>query len=168
MANLDLAREAPEKMVFDTLEDTRAGMLWVPESGQHPQPMTHHLDRAAGELWFIAGRSSDLVGAVGEGADARFTLVNKPQDVHLSLAGPLVQVDNVERLRDLWSPVAAAFFEGAAPSDADAILLRLTIREAALWASPGNAVLFGINVLRANAGGSPEDLGHHTVIQIEA
>ncbi|PRY23134.1 general stress protein 26 [Aliiruegeria haliotis] len=168
MPDLDTAREAPEKLVFDALDDTRAGMLWVPASGQHPQPMTHHLERSDGELWFIVNRQSDLVAAVGEGADARFTLVTKAQDVHISFTGALMQVDNPERLRNLWSPVSAAFFEGEAPTESDAILLRMTLREAALWASPSNPVVFGINVLRANAGGSAEDLGFHTVIQIAA
>lgn len=168
MPDLDFARESPEKLIFDTLEDERAGMLWVPESGQHPQPMTHHVDRATGELWFIANRSSDLIAAVGEGAQGRFTVVSKAQDVHLSLVGALMQVDDIGKLRDLWTPVAAAFFEGASPADADAILLRLSLREAALWASPSNPVIFGINVLRANAGFASEELGYHTVIQLAA
>lgn len=168
MPDLDMVRESPEKVVFDALDDTRAGMLWVPASGQHPQPMTHHLERSDGELWFIADQNSDLVAAVGEGADARFTLVTEGQDVHLSLTGALMQVDNPERLRNLWTPIAAAFFEGQDPVDSDAILLRMTLREAAIWASPSNPVIFGINVLRANAGGSTEELGYHTVIQIAA
>jgi general stress protein 26 len=168
MPDLNAARAAPEDLVYDTLEDTRAGMLWVSGSGQHPQPMTHHLDRSARELWFIADRMSDLVAAVGEGADGRFTVVSKAEDVHVSLTGALMQVDNIERLRSLWSPVAAAFFEGASLSESDAILLRLSLREIAVWASPRNPVIFGIKVLRANAGGSSEDLGFHTVIEVAA
>ncbi len=168
MADLDKARDAPETLVFDALEDTGAGMLWVPASGQHPQPMTHHLERDDGELWFIVNRQSDLVAAVGEGAEARFTLVSEAQDIYVSLAGALMQVDNLDRLRKLWTPVAAAFFHGDPPAESDAILLRMTPREAALWASPSNPVVFGINVLRANAGGSTEELGYHTVIQIAA
>ncbi|SFD03532.1 pyridoxamine 5'-phosphate oxidase family protein [Tropicimonas isoalkanivorans] len=164
MPDLDLAREAPHKVVFDTLEDTTAGMLWVEDSRQHPQPMTHFVERDAGELWYITDRNSDLVAAVGQGAQARLTVVSTHQDVYLSLLGPIEQVDNPARLEEMWSPMVSAFFEGANADEADALLLRLTLREAALWASPRNPVVFGLRLLRATAGGSSEDLGFHTVL----
>lgn len=168
MTALDHAREAPEALALDTLEDLQSGMLWVPSSDQHPQPMSHHLDRDSRELWFIAGRNSDLAAAVGQGAEARFTAVSRAQDVHLSLLGPLVQVDSPERLRRLWSPIASAFFDGNGPDETSAVLLRLTPREIALWASPRNPVVFALNILRARASGRDDGLGFHTVLNLAA
>lgn len=169
MADPDTVRRAPEKAVLDTLDDTKAGMLWIEGSGLHPQPMTHHLDRAGGQLWFIADRNSDLVGKVGQGAEARFTVVTKAQDIHLGLVGPMEQVENEDRLSELWAPVATAFFGGESPVAAEsAILLRLTLREAAIWASPKNRVILGLQLLRAGAGGSTEDLGYHTIVDLAA
>lgn len=168
MPDLGHARAEPEKVVFDTLEDTRAGMLWVEGSGQHPQPMTHFTERATGELWFITDRMSDLVAAVGQGAEARYTVVSDPRDVHLSLLGPLEQVDNPARLEEMWSPMVSAFFDGKTAAESDALLLRFTLREAALWASPRNALVFGWRLLRASAGGGSDHLGYHTVLNLAA
>ena len=168
MSDLDLAREAPEKVVFDTLEDTNAGMLWVEGSGQHPQPMTHYTERAKGELWYITDPGTDLVAAVGQGAEARCTVVSREQDVHLGLLGPLEQADNPARLEAMWNPMVAAFFDGKSAAESDALLLRMTLREAALWVSPRNSFVFGLRLLRANAGGSTEGLGFHTVLNLAA
>ncbi|WP_116133984.1 pyridoxamine 5'-phosphate oxidase family protein [Tropicimonas sp. IMCC34043] len=168
MPDLDRAREAPQALVFDTLSATKAGMLWVPRSGQHPQPMAHHFDSDTGELWYIADRMSDLVAAVGQGAEARLTIVSDAEDVHLSLLGPLVQIDNPERLRTLWGPMTGAYFAGKSPDESGAILLRYSPREVALWASPRNPVVFALNALRAQASGDTEALGYHTVITLAA
>ncbi|RYH07715.1 pyridoxamine 5'-phosphate oxidase family protein [Tropicimonas sp. IMCC6043] len=169
MADLDSVRQSPEKAVLDALDATRAGMLHVEGSDLHPQPMTHHLDRVGGQLWFIADRYTDLVGAVGQGAEARFTVTTKAQDIYLSLVGPIEQVENEDRLTELWTPVASAFFDGESPVEAErAILLRLTFREAAIWASPRNPVILGLQFLRAATGGSSDDLGYHTIVNLAA
>ena len=53
--------------LWSQLEDNRVGLLWLPDSGQHPQPMTHFADRDAEALWFITSADTDLVAAVGHG-----------------------------------------------------------------------------------------------------
>lgn len=170
MADLDRARRDPVAVLHAALEDTRAGFLEVVGSGQHPQPMAQTLDPETGELWFITSRTTDLVGAVGQGATGRFIVVNDRQDIHASLVGVLEQVEQSvrpDKLDELWSVVAAAWFEEGR-DDSDVTMLRFVPREAALWASTRNPVVFGLEVMRANVGRDTADLGYHTVIDLAA
>ena len=158
-------REAPRDALFDALADTRTGMLAVEGSGQLLQPMTHHADRATGEIWFITSIETDLVRAVGLGGRAQYCLASKAQDLHASMSGTLEQVDDPEKLDSLWSPFASAWFaEGR--EDPKIILLRLTLLDAELWASSESAVVMGIEMVRAAISPSHSpDLADHSVIR---
>lgn len=146
------------------LANARVVMLSVPESGQHPQPMTHFADRESKAIWFITSSETDLAEAVGAGARGQLTLATPKQDYQASVRGDLSFVQDAAKLDELWNPFAAAWFEEGR-DDPNVRLLRFTPDEAAVWASEANAILVGLRLMRANlaAGETPPEVGVHHV-----
>lgn len=163
MADLDKSKTNPEEQLFDHLGGLRAGMLGVEGAGQHMQPMSHFLDREGRALWFITSAETDLVRAVGQGATAKFTVTSEDQDYFACLMGTLTQSQDSAKLDELWSPAAAAWFEQGR-DDPRVTLLHMPLREAAIWASTGSALKFGLQIAKAQVTGETPDVGEHVVL----
>ena len=151
MSHLSETRKDPRAALFHAMEQVTAGMLGVMNSAQHMQPMTHHPDPEAGEIWFVTSRETDLAREVAAqgGAMAHYCLVGKGQDFHACMKGRLEVVEDRAKLEDLWSRVTAAWFPGG-KDDPRVCLLRLRLEDAEVWASTGSAAVFGLEILRAN------------------
>ncbi|MBY6058704.1 pyridoxamine 5'-phosphate oxidase family protein [Leisingera daeponensis] len=155
--------------LWKRLGDTRAGMLSVDGSRQHPQPMTHFADPDAGAIWFITSADTDLARAVGLGGEATFVYQSQKGDYHASIKGPLTVSESSTTLDRLWSPPVGAWFEKGR-DDPKVTLLQLSPREAAVWASDTNPVLVGLKMLNAamRDGSGEPDVGVHRVIDFTA
>ncbi|WP_424966771.1 MULTISPECIES: pyridoxamine 5'-phosphate oxidase family protein [unclassified Dinoroseobacter] len=153
--------------LWSELDACRIGMLWMPDSGQHPQPMTHFADPEAQALWFITSADTDLVAAVSHGGQARYTMQSGKGNYHASLTGSLVVYDSDEKIDALWSIAMAARFEQGR-EDPKVTLLKFSPREAAIWASDANPVVVGARMVQAAFStdcASPE-IGHHRVLDL--
>ena len=163
----DLETEA-RRALFDTMEEVRSGMLGVVGSDRHLQPMTHFPDRDLAEVWFITSKNTDLVRAVGQGARANYCLSSGEGIFFACLTGTIEQSADSAKLDELWSPVAAAWFEEGR-DDPDVSLLKLTLLDAGVWASTDSAAVFGMEIARANLQSSHQpDVGRHTVVRFGA
>jgi len=159
-----MTRIESRETLFSMLDDVRAGMLGIAGSGQHFQPMTHYADPESAELWFITSKQTDLVRAVGMGNTAHFTVTGTDQRAWSCMSGPITQSDNTAKLDEIWSAVAAAWFDKGR-DDPDICLLHMPLREAALWTSTGNPLVFGLEIARANMSEEHKpDIGDHTII----
>lgn len=163
MSELKKAKTDPLDLFWGTADDTRFGMLGVEGSGQHMQPMTHFIDRDAKALWFMTSLKTDLVRAVGDGATAHFTIVNKGQDVQICAKGKIRRVEDAAKRDELWNPVAGAWFEDK--NDPSLVLLKLTLEDAALWASTDSSFVFGWEIAKAHVKDEDPEAGTHKVIR---
>lgn len=162
----DLRRD-PRKTLFDVLDDHRVGMLGVVGSDQHMQPMTHHCEQKEASLWFIGSKHTDLVRTVGVGARAHYCLMVPDRDFYTCLSGSLQQSEDSEKLDQLWSPVAAAWFDEGR-SDHDISLLRFLPQEAAIWSSTESGLYFGLEIVRSNVQTEHKpDVMDHIVIRFD-
>lgn len=168
MAKLTEKSDEAIGQLWKQLANSRIVMLSVPESGQHPQPMTHFADRENRAIWFITSADTDLAEAVGSGAQGQLTLATSKQDYQASVRGELTFVQDEAKLDELWSPFAAAWFEDGR-DDASVRLLRFTPQEAAVWASEANAILVGLRLMRANLDQdhAPPKVGVHHVFNFD-
>ncbi|MFD0982247.1 pyridoxamine 5'-phosphate oxidase family protein [Tropicimonas aquimaris] len=159
--------EGAREQLWAQLDKGRVSMLWLKDSAQHPQPMTHFTDEGDGVLWYITSSDTDLAQGIDAGRDAALTYVSSNQDYHASVTGRLEIVQDAAKLDELWSTPVAAWFEGGR-DDPKVCLLRFTPDEAAIWASEANMVLVGLKLLRAglSEGGGYPDIGVHRVIKL--
>ncbi|PTX54342.1 general stress protein 26 [Litoreibacter ponti] len=168
MADTDRTLSEPATQLFDRLDDLRAGMLGIEGSGQHMQPMSHYVDREGQTLYFITSAQTDLFKAIGNaGNTAHFTVQSTSQDYYACMSGPITQSMDEAKLDEIWSAMAAAWFEEGR-QDPDVVLLQMPLREAAVWASSKNPFVFGLEILKGNRDGETADVGEHQVINFPA
>lgn len=155
--------------LWSQLDNNKTCMLWVTGSGQHPQPMTLFPDNKSGFVWFISHDDTDLVQAVGDGAEAAFTVQAKHGDYHASLIGDIEITKNEEKLDEFWSFGVAAWFEHGR-EDPKITLLKCTPREAAIWETESNAIKVGVKLLRTamKEGDDTPGVGQHHILDLKA
>ncbi|WEZ81979.1 pyridoxamine 5'-phosphate oxidase family protein [Rhizobium sp. 32-5/1] len=165
MVDLSKTNKDPLQQLWDILEDTRAGMLGVEDSGQPMQPMAPQLEKESNSVWFYTRSDSDLVKAVHGGGRAQFCVISKDHDYHAYLAGSISENKSREHIDKFWSPVISAWFEGG-KDDPLLTMLQLKLDDAAIWASSNNTLRFGWEMAKANLTGKEPDLGVRTHISL--
>ncbi len=164
MALLDDFHDSPSDVLWQQLEDLRAGLLGIEGAQDHMQPMSHFADAEHGKLWFITSDETDLVRQVGTGGQAHFCITSKDQDFYACLNGAIRQSEDTAKLDALWSPAAAAWFERGRDNP-HICLLEMTLAEAAVWATTDSALTVGFEMLKANLDSdATPDVGAHKVI----
>ena len=100
---------------WDRLEDTRAGMLAT--DGGRAIPMSHYIDRDANALWFITANGTDLARVAQSGAAAEYLVSSSNESLYARIDGSVQAVTDPAKLDELWSAVAAAWFEDGRKDD---------------------------------------------------
>lgn len=146
---------------WQSLSDLRAGMLGLEHAAMHMQPMTPYADIEKAELWFIASAESDLVAALGHPDTAYLTIQDPDAGLYASASGPIEVSEDRDKLDDIWSPAAAAYFPGGR-DDSDVTLLHMPLRQVAVWRSQDGAPNLGRKIARAALGGTdrPDPVFH--------
>lgn len=115
----------------------------------HAQPMTAQFggDEDRGPIWFFTSTETDLAQAIraGAGNPAIAQFVSKGHDLFASIHGALA-IDNDRATIDrLWTPYAAAWFEGG-KDDPKLQLLRFDPERAQIWLN-GSSLMAGLKML---------------------
>lgn len=135
MTDLDRARNEPDAALWDELSKVEAGMLGITGSGQHMQPMAHHVDAEGSCLWFLTTRDTDLAQALKPDSTAHFVIISQPQDFYACMSGSIAERENKAVLDALWETSAADHFVDG-KDDPALMLMSLELDSAALWALP--------------------------------
>lgn len=144
---------------WDRLDDIQAGMLGLTQDGK-TVPMSPNLrdDGEDGNIWFITAKGTDLVEGVSAGAQpARFVVADARGGLYANVEGMLALSDDRAVLKDIWSPIASAWFEDDLADD-DLRLLCFTPSRAAAWFGP-SGVKFIYEIAKANITGRKPDAG---------
>ena len=151
-----------ERLV-DLTQDSRFCMLTTVDSGGTlvSRPMARQEVDVAAELWFIATRDSRKVGHIQ--ADPTVSVTVSTDTSWVSLAGRAEVVDDLEKLRELWSTFAEAWIPDG-PEDPNAILIRVDVESAEYWDNPGGSVATAISLVKSKITGEPYDGGDHAKI----
>lgn len=145
---------------WDRLSKSRTGMLGA--TSAPAAPMTHHVDAHNHALWFITAKTTDLGKAADAASKAQYMVANDGEQIYARIDGTLATVNDPEKLDELWSVFAAAWFEDGKRDD-DVQLIRLDLSEAEIWSTDGKLSLF-YEVAKANLSGGTADAGQHGTI----
>ena len=154
-----------ERRLWKEIDDARFGMLGVPATGGHFQPMTAFAEPDDNALWFFASNDNDLIKAVQDGEDkAMFIVQAKDQDYQACVGGRLSEDRDRERIERYWTPMVAAWFPRG-KDDPTLTLLRLDLGDAQTWISKG-AVRFAWEIAKANVTGDRPDVGRQEHVNL--
>ena len=124
--------------LVDLMQDMPIAMFTTfgPE-GPRTVPMARQEAEPSAELWFITSRSTEHTKALVH--ESKVALSFSSRDAWVALTGQAHVVDDIEKLRELWTSFAEAWLPGG-PEDPDAVLLRVDVERAEYWDTPGGRI----------------------------
>lgn len=147
----------------DLTKESRFVMLTTTDAqGQLvSRPMARQTVDLDADLWFIATRDSRKVEHIQSNPTVNVTVSSGSSWV--SLSGTAEVVDDVAKLKELWSTFAEAWLpEG--PEDPNAILIHVDAETAQYWDNPGGRVASLISLAKSKVTGQPYDGGDSATV----
>ena len=122
------------------------------------RPMTLQEAEDDGTLWFFTSAHTSLDEAIRREAQINVAFAEPADSFYLSTTARASFVDDRAKIEALWTPLAAAWFQG--PADPALRLLRVEAEKIDYWISKGGKVLQMLAIAKAAA--------HHTMPGPEA
>lgn len=127
----------------------------------HSRPMTTQSSRIDEDdcLWFFMSRSGDPAAELQAQPTVNVAYADPHHDRYVSVSGTAAVVEDDARKRELWTPVAQAWFPGGV-DDPDLALVRVRITHANYWDVKESKVVQLYEMVKAAVTGKPPvDLG---------
>lgn len=137
----------------------------IAEDGLKTRPMAGHLDREHHRLLFITHRHTGIIGAALRSPSVSIAISHEDKNFYAVIACTASEIPNRDLLRQIWTPVADAWFPNG-PDDPDATLLALTPVSAEIWEGPSSSVLVAVKLATAKILGRTPDLGVNATIDM--
>ena len=126
----------PHEVLWDLIKETRFCMLAHrhADGTLHAHPLTTQ-NRTLGEdgcLYFFVSRSTELGRRLQTDGNVNLSYANVKEDTWVSVTGEARVIEDMEKKKELFNPMAKAWFPGG-PEDRDMELVEVRISEAEYW-----------------------------------
>lgn len=121
---------------WNRADDITAGMLSADEAPA--RPMAHTAKPEDNALWFITAKGTDIANAAAQNKHGTYVLSCSHAQLYASINGQLTVERHEDKLDEIWSPMAALWFDDGRQDD-DICLVRFTPQDAEVWATDGTA-----------------------------
>ena len=156
-----MTHDEDQQKLVDLMNDMPIAMLTTLGGEQiRSVPMARQEVDASAEMWFITAKDSDHVRAIQQ--DPRVALTFSSRDAWVAVSGTAAVVDDLDKLRELWTTFAEAWLPGG-PEDDNAALIRVDVEHGEWWDTPGSTVVSLISFAKTKLTGSTYDTEHGTV-----
>lgn len=147
--------------------DLDVAMFTTQDGGRqlHSRPMDTQQVDDEGVFWFLASRSSPLVGEVHDHPAICLTYASHARNTYVCVSGKAQEIHDQAKLSELWSSEHAAYFRGGR-EDPDLTLLRVTPGHAEIWAGPSGAVARLLAFAAATITGEEQAMGGKTELDL--
>jgi general stress protein 26 len=136
------ASSADLQKLIDLIRNVKIAMLTTRagDGSMHSRPLTTlDLDGFDGTLWFLIAADSEKALEIARRPQVNLGYSNPDDGKYVSVSGLAEIVRDRGRVRELWTPIAKAFFSRG-PDDANLVALKVDVRSAEYWASPSSQV----------------------------
>jgi general stress protein 26 len=153
------------EVLWDLIKDTRFCMLSHrhADGTLHSHPLTTR-NKELGEegcLYFFVSRASAVGQRLQADGNVNLAYANPDKDTWVSVTGTARVLEDMEKKRELFNPIAKAWFPGG-PEDPTMELVEVRIDEAEYWNVKENKLLQLLKMGKAAATGSrPKKMGEH-------
>ncbi len=130
--------------------------------GGTPVPMSPLTRDKDGAIWFITSADHDTFKAAKAGEKGTIYLCDSGAHLYGTIKGRLSVSEDDDQLDDLWSPMAAAWFENGREDDS-VRLMKYTPTEAEIWVSDGTAKYL-FETIKANLTDAQPETGEYGII----
>ena len=159
-----MTTELTQHDFWSRLNGVTAGMLTV--EGARPIPMSHYTDEDNSALWFITANGTELDEHLRDGPlTSRFVVACDHGKLYAHATGTARLSEDKEKLSEVWSFVADAWFDGK--TDPDVRLVRFDLDTVEAWATEGKAA-FIYEIAKAHVTDEKPEVGEHGVLRFAA
>lgn len=137
----------------------------VTAEGVKTRPMSGHIDRDRHRLLFISHRHTGVIGEALRSPSVSIAISQEDRNFYAAITCAASEVVDRALLRDIWTPMADAWFPNRA-DDPDATILALTPISAEIWDGPSSSVLVAFKLATARILGRTPDLGVNATIDM--
>ena len=135
-----------------------------PDGTLRARPLTTQEVDVDGTVWFMIPRNGELAMAITSNPSVNLAYADKGDSIYATLCGTASLSDDRQKMRELWSPIAAAWFPGGA-DDPNLALLRIDVDEAEYWKPEGTKVGQFVSIARAALTRTPPREGVHESVR---
>lgn len=148
-----------QKTLTELIEDSQIAMFTTIAADGTPRsfPMARQEVTDDTNLWFITARNTQHVDAIV--ANPRVALTFSNRDSWVAVTGTADVVDDLPKLKELWSPFAEAWLPGG-PEDPNAVLVHVDVDGGEYWDTPGGTVATLISFVKTKVTGEPYEGNH--------
>lgn len=150
------------KTLVDLLEDQRICMFTTTtaDGTLRSIPMARQEVEPTAELWFITAKDTEHTRDVQARPDVQLTFSG--DSAWVALNGRAEVVDDLEKLKELWSTFAEAWLpEG--PAGPNSVLIKVDVDKAEYWDTPGSKLATAVSLVKSKVTGEPYKSDHGTV-----
>jgi general stress protein 26 len=125
-----------KKALWDKIKGIHFGMLTHRHPGgllhSHPLATQNQSLEDSTALYFFIPGQSEMAALLREDAHVNVSYVSPDNDSYVSIAGQARVIHDLQRVRQLWTPMAEVSFPKG-PTDPDLALLEVEIEHAQAW-----------------------------------
>jgi general stress protein 26 len=153
--------------IQDIVDKVEVGMLTTMEAdGEHrSRPMQTQKFDAEGSLWFFTSRSSHKTDELSANPNVNVCYADKSSQSYVSIVGIASLVDDPAVKKELWSPMAKAWFPKGL-EDPDLAVIKVKVKEAEYWDSTSSKMIQAFHIAKALATGEQYDEGEHGEVKL--
>lgn len=118
-----------------------------------------------GNLWFISSASSHKNAEIKEDESVQLIFSKPSSTEYMSVYGKASIFKDQERIKDLWTPIANAWFDEG-KNDPDVTVLKVTPSEAYYWDTPNGKVVTLLKIAAAAVTGKSMDTGEQGKLEV--
>lgn len=153
--------------VAELVKDIRTAMLVTidEQDNLHSRPMGTSSAPFDGTIWFFTPADSAKVAEIAHHPRVNVAYSSPSSESYLSVSGNAEVVNDRAKIRELWSPILKAWFDG--PEDPNVRLIRIDAEEAEYWDTPGGKVSSLIGLVKGMVIGKGADQNNeHGTVRI--
>ena len=146
--------EADNERVWEMMEKIAIAMLTTKEGDSlRSRPMGAYVRPKENAVYFLTDNDSHPEREISAFPGVCLAFADAGSNKYVSVAGTAALSNDRAKIKDLWSPIAKAWWDS--PDDPRIRLLTVTPRDAEYWDSPGTVVSYVKMLTAAVAGGRP-------------
>jgi general stress protein 26 len=159
------------EVLWDLIKETRFCMLSHrhADGSLHSHPLTtqNKTLEADGCLYFFVSRSKEVGQRLQQDGNVNLAYANPDKDTWVSVTGTARVLEDMEKKKELFNPMAKAWFPGG-PEDPDMELVEVKIDEAEYWNVKENKLLQMLKMGKAAMTGTrPQGMGEHREVHFQ-
>src|SRR5690554_2364501 len=163
----DLERNEAIAKIQNLAKDINIGMFCT-DLDQQPfstRPMAVREVDDEGNLWFISSASSHKNAEIKEDENVQLIFSKPSSSQFLSLYGKASIFRDREKIKELWTPIANAWFEEG-KDDPNVTVLKVSPSTAYYWDTPNGKMITLLKVATAAVTGSNMDTGEQGKLEM--